>query len=226
MITTCICHACNWTDYELDGKNSIAHYADWTFAATTGHASLHVDHRPPNGGGAMMGPSAHCAAFDAAVPAPAPAPAAATEQAALDTNTVAPPGPVNCSARSGEGACEAAAGSGRGGGKVSGKPTSPCAFDEHIGVCCAANVSRPSPLGGNDCPCPVPCCAHQYNDPKISRDAVKAYAVATRVCEDGPGGQFCYPDKTAPRDVGCCQPQGDEPTGPMPPWLCEQLIKP
>ena len=24
MITTCICHACNWTDYELDGKNSIA----------------------------------------------------------------------------------------------------------------------------------------------------------------------------------------------------------
>ena len=220
MITTCICHACNWTDFELDGKNSIAHYADWTFAVTTGNSSLHVDHRPPNGGGAMTGPSAHCAAFDAVVPAPA----VATDHAARATDTVAPPGPVNCSARSGEVACEAA--TGWGGGKVGGRPMSPCAFDEHIGVCCAANASRPSPLGGNDCPCPVPCCAHQYNDPKISREAVKAYAVATRVCEDGPGGQFCYPDSTAPRDVGCCQPQGDEPTGPMPPWLCEQLIKP
>ena len=30
MITTCICHACNWTAFELQGKNSIAHYADWS----------------------------------------------------------------------------------------------------------------------------------------------------------------------------------------------------
>ena len=42
------------------------HYADWTLGHTAGNASLHVDHRPPNGGGAMTGPSAHCALFDAA----------------------------------------------------------------------------------------------------------------------------------------------------------------
>eukprot|EP00035_Acanthoeca_spectabilis_P032346 m.18374 g.18374 ORF g.18374 m.18374 type:complete len:573 (+) comp5309_c0_seq2:589-2307(+) len=63
MITTCICHACNWTDYVLAGKSSFGHYADWTFRTTTGNASLHVDFRAPNGGGTMDGPFAHCAPF-------------------------------------------------------------------------------------------------------------------------------------------------------------------
>jgi hypothetical protein len=62
MITTCICHACNWTSFELEGKNSLAHYADWVHGKTLGNASLHVDNRPPNGGGLIEGP--HCAAFD------------------------------------------------------------------------------------------------------------------------------------------------------------------
>jgi hypothetical protein len=62
IITTCICHACNWTSFELEGKNSYGHYADWMLGATEGNASLHIDMRPPNGGGVMAGP--HCAAFN------------------------------------------------------------------------------------------------------------------------------------------------------------------
>jgi hypothetical protein len=61
FITTCICHGCNWTSFVLDGKNSYGHYADWVRGLTKGNASLHVDMRPPNGGGGMAGP--HCAAF-------------------------------------------------------------------------------------------------------------------------------------------------------------------
>ena len=26
-----ICHACNWTAFELGGKNSFGHYADWYY---------------------------------------------------------------------------------------------------------------------------------------------------------------------------------------------------
>ena len=61
MITTCICHACNWTSFVLGGKNSYRHYADWVTGKTQGNASLHVDLRAPNGGGTMVGP--HCAPF-------------------------------------------------------------------------------------------------------------------------------------------------------------------
>lgn len=61
FITTCICHGCNWTAFVQQGKNSYAHYADWTHGVTRGNASLHVDMRPPNGGGAIADP--HCAAF-------------------------------------------------------------------------------------------------------------------------------------------------------------------
>ena len=61
FITTCICHGCNWTAFVLDDKNSYAHYADWSRGLTHGNASLHVDMRSPNGGGAISDP--HCAAF-------------------------------------------------------------------------------------------------------------------------------------------------------------------
>ena len=61
FITTCICHGCNWTAFVQQGKNSYAHYADWTHGVTRGNASLHVDMRPPNGGGAIADP--HCASF-------------------------------------------------------------------------------------------------------------------------------------------------------------------
>jgi hypothetical protein len=90
----------------------------------------------------------------------------------------------------------------------------PCVYDNHIDVCCDVNVSKPSPLGGVDCPCPVACCAHQYNDRNISPEAVAAYRRATELCQEGAGGQqFCYPDTSQPHDLGCCEPQGDEPTG-------------
>lgn len=61
FITTCICHACNWTSFMQEGKNAYGHYAGWRHGVTHGNASLHVDMRPPNGGGVMAGP--HCAAF-------------------------------------------------------------------------------------------------------------------------------------------------------------------
>jgi hypothetical protein len=53
FITTCICHGCNWTSFALDGKNAYGHYADWVYGVTKGNASLTVDMRPPNGGGAL-----------------------------------------------------------------------------------------------------------------------------------------------------------------------------
>ena len=62
MITTCICHACNWTSFVLEHKNSFGHYADWRTGKTRGNASLHVDLRPPNGGGVMTA-LGHCAEF-------------------------------------------------------------------------------------------------------------------------------------------------------------------
>ena len=39
----------------LDGKNSYQHYADWFYGHTTGAASMHIDPRLPNGGGALNG---------------------------------------------------------------------------------------------------------------------------------------------------------------------------
>eukprot|EP01043_Picozoa_sp_COSAG02_P009144 COSAG02_NODE_306_length_25175_cov_76.540118_5_plen_166_part_00 len=61
FITTCICHGCNWTSFVQEEKNSYAHYADWVHGVTNGNASLHVDMRPPNRGGAIADP--HCATF-------------------------------------------------------------------------------------------------------------------------------------------------------------------
>ena len=73
MITTCICHACNWTSFILgaEQKNSFAHYADWVWGRTHGNASLHVDLRPPNGGGVMTA-LGHCAEFANATSAAPP----------------------------------------------------------------------------------------------------------------------------------------------------------
>jgi hypothetical protein len=33
MITTCICHACNWTAFRLDGKNSCVGTTNWAFTS-------------------------------------------------------------------------------------------------------------------------------------------------------------------------------------------------
>eukprot|EP00729_Bicosta_minor_P008065 gene8066-159_t len=103
-----------------------------------------------------------------------------------------------------------------------------CAWDFYIAECCNQNVSNPSPAGGIDCPCTTPCCAHRYNDPKIQPQAVAAYKKATAICQSGSSGyEYCFPnpDGTTLKDmVQCCDPQGDNPTGPMPPWLCEKLI--
>ena len=60
FITTCICHGCNWTSFVLDGKNAYGHYASWVHGVTKGNESLHVDMRPPNGGGALS--DLHCCA--------------------------------------------------------------------------------------------------------------------------------------------------------------------
>jgi hypothetical protein len=58
FITTCICHGCDWTDLEMDGKTSYAHYAAWMESLGNGTATadehIHIDHRPPDGGGALL----------------------------------------------------------------------------------------------------------------------------------------------------------------------------
>jgi hypothetical protein len=98
-----------------------------------------------------------------------------------------------------------------------------CAFDTWIDTCCLKNVSHPSPLGGTDCPCTDPCCAHEYSEQGISAIAKKAYLSATAICQARGGHQFCFPDASDPDGVSCCDPQGDEPTGAMPTWLCKRL---
>lgn len=64
MITSCICHCCNWPVFVVEGKTSFEHYADWYYGKTTGAASMHIDTRLPNGGGTMHGGGYRgCAAF-------------------------------------------------------------------------------------------------------------------------------------------------------------------
>ena len=56
FVTTCICHGCDWTDLEIDGKTSYHHYAQWMQSVGrpgTAGEHVHVDHRPPNGGGKL-----------------------------------------------------------------------------------------------------------------------------------------------------------------------------
>ena len=40
FITTCICHGCDWTDLEMDGKTSYAHYAAWAASLASGSAAV------------------------------------------------------------------------------------------------------------------------------------------------------------------------------------------
>jgi hypothetical protein len=91
-------------------------------------------------------------------------------------------------------------------------------------VCCCSSCAKPSPRGGLVCPCTSPCCAHQYNDPKISADALKAYRIATAICQEAGSQQYCFPDNSSATGIGCCDPQGNVPTGSMPNWLCTKLI--
>jgi hypothetical protein len=51
FITSCICHACNWTSLVLDNATSHQHYARWHRGEDG--SSMHIDSRPPNGGGAL-----------------------------------------------------------------------------------------------------------------------------------------------------------------------------
>eukprot|EP01043_Picozoa_sp_COSAG02_P015244 COSAG02_NODE_644_length_18993_cov_6.626389_20_plen_339_part_00 len=56
MITSCICHGCPWSDLVVKGKSSFQHYFDWSMGRTEGGvASMHIDPRLPNGGGALNG---------------------------------------------------------------------------------------------------------------------------------------------------------------------------
>ena len=62
FISTCICHACPFPTLELDGKTAFEHYTAWYVGATAGGAeSVHIDTRPPNGGGTLK--DSLCAAF-------------------------------------------------------------------------------------------------------------------------------------------------------------------
>ena len=64
FITSCICHGCPWSDptaLSIDEKSVYQHYAAWMAGATTGAASIHVDTRHPNGGGAIT--DKHCSPF-------------------------------------------------------------------------------------------------------------------------------------------------------------------
>jgi len=64
MITSCICHGCPWSDLVLEGKTTFQHYFDWSTGKTAGAASMHIDPRLPNGGGALNGSTfAMCAPF-------------------------------------------------------------------------------------------------------------------------------------------------------------------
>jgi hypothetical protein len=52
MITSCICHGCNWNSITLDNKNSYEHYAEW-YEGTAPVSNFHIDPDLPNGGGKM-----------------------------------------------------------------------------------------------------------------------------------------------------------------------------
>lgn len=61
FISTCICHACPFPTLELEGKTAFQHYAAWYLGQTTGLSSVHIDMRPPNGGGQIV--DSLCAKF-------------------------------------------------------------------------------------------------------------------------------------------------------------------
>lgn len=62
FISTCICHACPFPTLTLHGRTAFEHYAAWHEGRTPGgQASMQIDTRPPNGGGALTDPL--CATF-------------------------------------------------------------------------------------------------------------------------------------------------------------------
>ena len=61
FISTCICHACPFPTLRLNGKTAFEHYAAWYLGQTQGSKSMHIDTRPPNGGGELTDPL--CAQF-------------------------------------------------------------------------------------------------------------------------------------------------------------------
>ena len=60
FITSCICHSCAWNQLSLGNRTGYAHYTDWITGKTTGPASVHIDSRAPNGGGALPPMSPVC----------------------------------------------------------------------------------------------------------------------------------------------------------------------
>ena len=51
MITSCICHGCNWNNITLNGKNTYSHYIDWFESRGSNHFT--IDPMGPNGDGKM-----------------------------------------------------------------------------------------------------------------------------------------------------------------------------
>ena len=51
FITTCICHGCPWADLVLQNKTADQHSPTWFYGIGKGVDAIHIDTRPPNGGG-------------------------------------------------------------------------------------------------------------------------------------------------------------------------------
>jgi hypothetical protein len=100
MITSCICHGCPWSDLVLDGKTSAEHFADWFYGATAGGAaSLHVDPRSPNGGGALSQSDPRfgsCKAFPDPAAQPNPKACPATSYCCPDAKHCLTPTATSC----------------------------------------------------------------------------------------------------------------------------------
>jgi len=61
MITSCICHGCDWATLKVNGLTSYQHYANWYYGKTTGAESIHIDTAFPNGNGTFTDP--RCSPF-------------------------------------------------------------------------------------------------------------------------------------------------------------------
>ena len=99
FITSCVCHGCPWADLVLKNKTSYEWFADWYYGKTPGgEASMHIDHRLPDGNGSLVGGAyVRCNAWAPGPPPPSPRPPAPP----------GPPGPSHrdepCPAHSGKG---------------------------------------------------------------------------------------------------------------------------
>ena len=61
MITSCICHGCNWKNISLNGKDTFSHYIDWFENDSGDHFT--IDPRGPNGDGQMDLKASNCQAL-------------------------------------------------------------------------------------------------------------------------------------------------------------------